>query len=96
MALIADAGSMVRLLVALALPVGKMVYRITPASSHEFGLRPDRRKNVRFRIRTMMIAAVIVSLVTALVVLGWRAREEIRRAHVELEVAKTPQLWPRR
>jgi hypothetical protein len=66
-----------------------MVYRITPASSHQFELRPDRSENMRFRIGTMMIAVVIVSLVTALVVLGWRAREEIRRAHVELEVAKT-------
>ena len=44
---------------------------------------------MRFRIGTMMIAVVIVSLVTALVVLSWRAREEIRRVHVELEVAKT-------
>jgi hypothetical protein len=31
---------------------------------------------------------VIVGLVTALVVLGWRARDEFRRAHVEMAVAE--------
>jgi hypothetical protein len=40
---------------------------------------------MRFRIRTIMIAVVIVGLVTALAVLWWRAREEIRRAYVELQ-----------
>jgi hypothetical protein len=44
---------------------------------------------MRFRIRTIMIAVVMFGLVLALVVLWWRAREEIRRVHVELEVAKT-------
>ena len=44
---------------------------------------------MRFRVRTIMVAVVIVGLVMALMVLWWRAREEIRRAHVELEVAKT-------
>ncbi len=43
---------------------------------------------MRFRIRTIMIAVVIVGLGTALVVLWWRARDEIRRAYVERAVAE--------
>ena len=43
---------------------------------------------MRFRIGTLMIAVVIVSLVTALVVLWSRARDEIRRASVEMAVAQ--------
>ena len=43
---------------------------------------------MRFRIRTIMVAVVIVGLVTALVVLWWRARDEIRRAHLEKTVAE--------
>ena len=43
---------------------------------------------MRFRIGTMMIAVLIVGLATALAVLWWRAREEIRRAHVELAIAR--------
>jgi len=43
---------------------------------------------MRFRVRTIMIAVVIVGLATAFAVLYWRARDEIRRAHVELAVAK--------
>jgi hypothetical protein len=40
---------------------------------------------MRFHVRTMMIAVVIVGLVTALTVLCWRGREEIRRANLELD-----------
>jgi len=36
----------------------------------------------------MMIAVVIVGLVTALVVLSWRALEELRRADLELALAE--------
>jgi hypothetical protein len=43
---------------------------------------------MRFRIRTIMIAVVIVGLVTALVVVWSRAREEIRRALVEMQMAR--------
>ena len=43
---------------------------------------------MRFRIRTIMIAVVIVGLVTALVVLWWRARDEIRRARLEMEMVR--------
>jgi hypothetical protein len=43
---------------------------------------------MRFRIQTMMIAVAIVGLVTALVVLWWRARDEIRRAYVQMAVAE--------
>ena len=40
---------------------------------------------MRFRVRTIMVAVVIVGLVMALTVLWWRAREEIRRANIELQ-----------
>jgi hypothetical protein len=43
---------------------------------------------MRFRIRTIMIAVVIVGLVTAMAVMWERARDEFRRAHVELAVAR--------
>jgi hypothetical protein len=43
---------------------------------------------MRFRIRTIMLAVVIVGLVTALIVIWGRARDEIRLAHVEMAVAR--------
>ena len=43
---------------------------------------------MRLRIRTIMLAVVIVGLVTALMVIWERARDEIRRAHVEIAVAR--------
>ena len=39
---------------------------------------------MRFRVRTIMVAVVIVGLVMALTVLCWRAQEDMRRAHLEL------------
>ncbi len=41
-----------------------------------------------FRIRTIMIAVVIVGLVTASLVLWSRARDEIRRASIERALAE--------
>src|SRR5580693_3981748 len=41
---------------------------------------------MRFRIRTIMIAIAIVGLVTALVVLRSRARDEIPRAYVDMKM----------
>jgi hypothetical protein len=35
-----------------------------------------------------MLAIMIVGLVTALVVLWWRAAQEIRRAHAEMQMAR--------
>ena len=66
----------------------EMVDRFNPASSNRQGLSPGRSKNMRFRIRTIMIAVVIVGLVTAWAVVWWRAREEIRRAHLEMQMAR--------
>ena len=36
-----------------------------------------------------MIAIVVVGLVTALMVIWGRARDEVRRAHVEIAVVRT-------
>jgi type II secretory pathway component PulM len=49
------------------------------------GIIPRRRANMRFRVRTIMVAVVIVGLVMALTVLWWRAAEDIRSAHAELQ-----------
>jgi hypothetical protein len=65
-----------------------MVARINPASSNETGRNRGQKKNMRFRIRTIMIAVVFVGLVLAFVVLWRQARDEIRRAHVEIAVAR--------
>ena len=43
---------------------------------------------MRFRVRTIMVAVVIVGLAMALTVLCWRAQEDIRRAEVELQLTR--------
>jgi hypothetical protein len=43
------------------------------------------RENMRFRVRTIMVAVVIVGLAMALTVLCWRYQEDIRRTQLELE-----------
>ena len=52
---------------------------------------PRRRENMRFRVRTMMVAVVILGLVMALTVLSWRAREDISvensRTEADMKVA---------
>jgi type II secretory pathway pseudopilin PulG len=49
---------------------------------------PRRRENMRFRVRTIMVAVVIVGLVMALTVLWWRAAEEVRSAHAEMQATR--------
>jgi hypothetical protein len=49
---------------------------------------PRRRENMRFRVRTIMVAVVIVGLVMALTVLWWRAREDMRGAHAEVQATR--------
>jgi type II secretory pathway component PulM len=43
---------------------------------------------MRFRVRTIMVAVVIVSLVMALTLLWWRAEQDIRSAQVEMQAAR--------
>jgi hypothetical protein len=43
---------------------------------------------MRFRVRTIMVTVVIVGLVMALTVLWWRAQQDIRSAHVEMQAAR--------
>ena len=43
---------------------------------------------MRFRVRTIMVAVVIAGLVMALTVLWWRAAEDIRSAHAEMQAIR--------